>query len=126
MCFGVFAIFICNYDAFEGILKSKPTKFSLLQLKTPKNWIFGNKEHPNLTKFCLFFFCNKNPTKVRVFFTEKLKFDKYRAGKEVPCPKSKLDSVLCTDQSPFPAFSALNPGSALNPRTLNPGTTVLV
>ena len=25
----------------------------------------------------------------------------------------------------MPAFSALNPGSALNPRTLNPGTTVV-
>ena len=25
----------------------------------------------------------------------------------------------------MPAFSALNQGSALNPRTLNPGTTVL-
>ena len=34
------------------------------------------------------------------------------------------NSVLCTDQAPSPAFSALNPGSALNPRTLNPGTTV--
>ena len=33
--------------------------------------------------------------------------------------------ALCTDQAPSPAFSALNPGSALNPRTLNPGTTVL-
>ena len=36
------------------------------------------------------------------------------------------NSVLCTDQAPSPAFSALNPGSALNPRTLNPGTTVLI
>ena len=71
MCFGVFAISICNYDASGGILKSKPTKVSLLQFKTLKNWMFGNKEHPN-------------PTKVRGFFTEKLKFDKYRAGKEVP------------------------------------------
>ena len=35
-----------------------------------------------------------------------------------------LNSVLCTDQAPSPAFSALNPGSAQNPRTLNPGTTV--
>ena len=35
------------------------------------------------------------------------------------------NSVLCTDQAPLPDFSALNPGSALNPRTLNPGTTVL-
>ena len=34
------------------------------------------------------------------------------------------NSVLCTDQAPSPAFSALNPGSPLNPRTLNPGTTV--
>ena len=34
------------------------------------------------------------------------------------------NSVLCTDQAPLPDFSALNPGSALNPRTLNPGTTV--
>ena len=34
------------------------------------------------------------------------------------------NSVLCTDQAPLPAFSALNSGSALNPRTLNPGTTV--
>ena len=34
------------------------------------------------------------------------------------------NSVLCTDQAPSPAFGALNPGSALNPRTLNPGTTV--
>ena len=34
------------------------------------------------------------------------------------------NSVLCTDQAPSPACSALNPGSALNPRTLNPGTTV--
>ena len=34
------------------------------------------------------------------------------------------NSVLCTDQALSPAFSALNPGSALNPRTLNPGTTV--
>ena len=32
-------------------------------------------------------------------------------------------SVLCTDQALSPAFCALNPGSALNPRTLNPGTT---
>ena len=35
------------------------------------------------------------------------------------------NSVLCTDQAPSPGFCALNPGSALNPRTLNPGTTVL-
>ena len=35
------------------------------------------------------------------------------------------NSVLCTDQAASPAFSALNPGSTLNPRTLNPGTTVL-
>ena len=34
------------------------------------------------------------------------------------------NSVLCTDQAPSPAFSGLNSGSALNPRTLNPGTTV--
>ena len=34
------------------------------------------------------------------------------------------NSVLCTDQAPSPGFSALNPGSALNPRTLNQGTTV--
>ena len=34
-------------------------------------------------------------------------------------------SVLCTDQAPSPAFSALNQGSSLNPRTLNPGTTVV-
>ena len=34
------------------------------------------------------------------------------------------NSVLCTDQALSPAFSALNPGSALNPRTLNPGATV--
>ena len=34
------------------------------------------------------------------------------------------NSVLCTDQAPSSAVSALNPGSALNPRTLNPGTTV--
>ena len=38
----------------------------------------------------------------------------------------KPNSVLYTDQAPSLAFSALNPGSALNPRTLNPGTTVLV
>ena len=36
------------------------------------------------------------------------------------------NSVLCTDQALSPAFCALNPGSMLNPRTLNPGTTVLV
>ena len=36
------------------------------------------------------------------------------------------NSVLCTDQAPLPAFSALNPGSVLNPRTLNQGTTVLL
>jgi len=36
------------------------------------------------------------------------------------------NSVLCTDQAPSPAFSALNPGSTLNPRTLNPGTTVVI
>ena len=35
------------------------------------------------------------------------------------------NSVLCTDQAPLPGFCALNPGSALNPRTLHPGTTVL-
>ena len=34
------------------------------------------------------------------------------------------NNVLCTDQAPLLAFGALNPGSALNPRTLNPGTTV--
>ena len=34
------------------------------------------------------------------------------------------NSVLCTDQALSPALSALNPGSALNQRTLNPGTTV--
>ena len=34
------------------------------------------------------------------------------------------NSVLCNYQAPLLAFSALNPGSALNPRTLNPGTTV--
>ena len=34
------------------------------------------------------------------------------------------NSVLCTDQAPLPAFSALDPGSALNPRTLNLGTTI--
>ena len=34
------------------------------------------------------------------------------------------NSVLCTDQAPSPGFCALNPGSALNPRTLNPVTTV--
>ena len=36
------------------------------------------------------------------------------------------NSVLCTDQAPSPAFSALNPGVALNPGSLNPGTTVFV
>ena len=36
------------------------------------------------------------------------------------------NSVLCTDQAPSPAFSALNPGSTLNPRTLNPGTIVFM
>ena len=36
------------------------------------------------------------------------------------------NSFLCTDQAPSPAFSALNPGSALNPRTLNPWTSVLI
>ena len=34
------------------------------------------------------------------------------------------NSVSCTDQAPSPASSAQNSGSALNPRTLNPGTTV--
>ena len=34
------------------------------------------------------------------------------------------NSFLCTDQAPSTAFCALYPGSALNPRTLNPGTTV--
>ena len=35
------------------------------------------------------------------------------------------NSVLCTHQGPSTAFSALNPGSALNPKTLNSGTTVV-
>ena len=34
------------------------------------------------------------------------------------------NSVLCTEQAQSQGFSALNPESALNPRTLNPGTTV--
>ena len=34
------------------------------------------------------------------------------------------NSVICTTQ--LLDFNALNPGSALNPRTLNPGTTVLL
>ena len=34
------------------------------------------------------------------------------------------NNVLCTDQAPLLAFGALNPGSALNPRILNSGTTV--
>ena len=34
------------------------------------------------------------------------------------------NTVLCTDQALSPAFCALNPGSALNPRMLNPGTNV--
>ena len=33
------------------------------------------------------------------------------------------DSVLCTNQALLLAFGALNPWSALNPSTLNPGTT---
>ena len=32
------------------------------------------------------------------------------------------NGVLCTDQAPLPAFCALYPGSALNPRAPNPGT----
>ena len=35
------------------------------------------------------------------------------------------NSVLCTNQAPSPSFSALHPVSALNPRTLHAGTTVL-
>ena len=35
------------------------------------------------------------------------------------------NSIFCTNQAPAPGFCALNPGSALNPRTLNPGTIVL-
>ena len=41
------------------------------------------------------------------------------------CPKLNPNSVLFTDQAPSPGFCALNPGSVLNPRTLNPGTIVL-
>ena len=52
------------------------------------------------------------------------KFQRICLNQELKIGALNPNSVLCTDQAPSPAFSALNPGSALNPRTLNPGTTV--
>ena len=64
---------------------------------------------------------SKNPkSRDYCIFTQKILNQEPKIGALNP------NSVLCTDQAPSPAFSALNPGSALNPRTLNPGTTVVL
>ena len=52
------------------------------------------------------------------------KFQRICFNQELKIGALNPNSVLCTDQAPSPAFSALNPGSTLNPRALNPGTTV--
>ena len=75
------------------------TRNSKLEEKTPKSWKSPSNSSKNSKKII-----NQEP----------------KIGALNP------NSVLCTDQAPSPAFSALNPGSALNPRTLNPGTTVLL
>ena len=68
---------------------------------------------------------SKKPSKIKENTLKKLK---KILNQEPKIGASNPNSVLCTDQAPSPAFSfsALNPGSALNPRTLNPGTAVYV
>ena len=54
------------------------------------------------------------------------KFKRICLNQELKIGALNPNIVLFTDQAPSPAFSALNPGSVLNPRTLNQGTTVLL
>ena len=61
---------------------------------------------------------SKKPSKIKEKTLKKILNQEPKIGALNP------NSVLYTNQAPPPAFSALNPGSALNPRALNPGTTV--
>ena len=99
-------------------LKFKPTKSKLL----------CSENHPNPLKSNLF---AAKRAKSKHFAVKRAKSKLFCSIFEIFYIKSwergalNPNSVLCTDQALSLAFSAVNPGSALNPRTLNTGTTVL-